>query len=60
MEQIDWIMYLTATTLYALSSIIYIYCLVFNKDERIHYATNAAFAGLLFHSVSIALRWVEV
>lgn len=60
MEQIDWIMYLAATTLYALSSIIYIYCLVFNKDKRIHYATIAAFAGLLFHSVSIALRWVEV
>ena len=60
MEQIDWIMYLAAATLYALSSIIYIYCLVFNKDERIHYATNTALSGLLFHSVSIALRWFEV
>lgn len=60
MEQIDWIMYLTATTLYALSSVVYIYCLVFNKEKRINFAANTAFAGLLFHSVSIALRWVEV
>lgn len=36
MGQIDWIMYLTATTLYALSSVIYIYCLIFKKEERIN------------------------
>ncbi len=59
MGQIDWIMYLAATTLYILSSVFYIYCLVFNKEERIRYAVNSALAGLLFHSVSIALRWIE-
>ncbi len=59
MGQIDWIMYLTATTLYALSSVIYIYCLVFKKEERINIAVNSALIGLLFHSVSIALRWIE-
>ncbi len=59
MGQIDWILYLTATTLYALSSVVYIYCLVFKKEERIRYAFNSALAGLLFHSVSIALRWVD-
>lgn len=60
MEQIDWIMYLMATTLYALSSIIYIYCLVFKKEEKIKFAASAAIAGLLFQAVSIALRWVQV
>ncbi len=59
MAQIDYIMYLTATTLYALSSILYIYCLVFKKEKSISYAFNTAIAGLLFHSVSIALRWIE-
>ncbi|MDO9098672.1 MAG: c-type cytochrome biogenesis protein CcsB [Candidatus Methanoperedens sp.] len=60
MGQIDWVMYLTATTLYALSSVIYIYCFVFKKEEKIGYAFNSALAGLLFHGVSIALRWIEV
>ncbi|VVB87484.1 Cytochrome c biogenesis protein CcsA [uncultured archaeon] len=59
MGQIDWIMYLTATTLYALSSIVYIYGLVFKKEKRINFAANSALAGLLFHSISIALRWAE-
>ncbi len=60
MSQIDYIMYLAATTLYALSSILYIYCLVFRKNEKLNFAVNSAIAGLLFHSVSIALRWIEV
>jgi cytochrome c-type biogenesis protein CcsB len=59
MGQIDWIMYLAATTFYILSSILYIYSLVFNKENKIKYAFNSALAGLVFHSVSIALRWVE-
>jgi len=59
MAQIENITYLTATTFYALSSILYIYCLVFKKEDRIKYALTGAVAGLLFHSVSIALRWIE-
>lgn len=59
MGQIDWIMYLTATTLYAISSVIYIYSLVFKKEEKIKIAVNSVVAGLLFHSVAIALRWIE-
>ncbi|HWR26634.1 MAG TPA: c-type cytochrome biogenesis protein CcsB [candidate division Zixibacteria bacterium] len=59
MGQIDNVMYLTATTFYAISSILYIYCLVFKKEDRIKYALTGAVAGLLFHSVSIALRWIE-
>src|SRR5574341_1124593 len=59
MAQIDYVMYLVSTTLYALSSILYIYCLVFKKEDRIKYAFNIAVTGLLFHSVSIALRWME-
>ncbi len=59
MGQIEWIMYLAAATLYALSSVIYLYCLVFKKEERINFAVGSALAGLLFHSVSIALRWIE-
>lgn len=58
MAQIDWILYLTATTFYTLSSIIYIVCLVFKK-EKMKFAISTAVAGLLFHSVSIALRWIE-
>ncbi|HEY9246994.1 MAG TPA: c-type cytochrome biogenesis protein CcsB [Candidatus Methanoperedens sp.] len=60
MAQIDWIMYLAAATFYAISSIIYIYSLVFRKEERINLAVKSAVAGILFHSVSIALRWMEV
>ncbi len=59
MGQIDWIMYLAATTLYILSSVLYVYCFVFKKEERISLAVNSALAGLLFHSVSVALRWIE-
>ncbi len=44
MAQIDWIMYLTATTLYAVSSIIYIYGLVFKKEEKIDLAAKSAVA----------------
>ncbi len=60
MGQIDWIMYLAATTLYALSSVIYIYCIVFKKEDRINFAVSSAIIGLLFHSVAIAMRWIEV
>ncbi len=59
MAQIDWILFLTATTFYALSSIIYIISFVFKKEEKIKFAIGAAIAGLLFHSISIALRWIE-
>jgi len=59
MAQIDWILYLTATTFYAFSSIIYIISFVFKKEEKIKYATGTAITGLLFHSISIALRWIE-
>jgi len=59
MAQIEWFMYLAATTLYIVSSIYYIYCLVFNKEEKLKYAFGSALAGLVFHSVSIALRWIE-
>ncbi len=59
MQQIDWILYLSATTFYAISSIVFIYCLVFRKEEKINSALVIAFTGLLFHSVSIAMRWIE-
>lgn len=59
MAQIDWILYLTATTFYALSSIVYIISVVFKKEGKIKFGTGAAVAGLLFHSISIALRWIE-
>lgn len=55
----ETITYLTATTFYAISSILYIYCLVFKREDRIKYALTWAIAGLLLHSVSIALRWLE-
>ncbi len=59
MAQIDWILYLTATTFYALSSIIYIISFIFKKEDKIKFAIGTAIAGLLFHSISIALRWIE-
>ncbi len=59
MAQIDYPLYLIATTLYGLSSIVYIYCFVFRKDAKISYALNIALVGILLHSVSIALRWIE-
>lgn len=58
MAQTDWILYLTSTTFYAISSIIYIYCLVFKKEEKLKYALGSAIIGLLFHSASIAMRWI--
>jgi len=60
MGQIEWIMYLAAATFYAISSVIYIYSLVFKKDDKINTAVNITIVGLLFHSVSIVQRWVEV
>jgi len=59
MAQIDYLLFVGATTLYGLSSILYIYSFVFRKEDRISYALNCALAGLLVHSVSIALRWIE-
>jgi cytochrome c-type biogenesis protein CcsB len=59
MEKIDYILYAAAATLYGLSSILYIYCFVFKKEDKISYAQNSALVGLLFQSVSIALRWIE-
>ena len=59
MQQIDWIMYLAATSFYIISSVIYVYCFIFKNEERIKYALNSAIAGLLLHSVSIAMRWIE-
>jgi cytochrome c-type biogenesis protein CcsB len=59
MGQIEHILYQAATALYGLSSILYIYCFVFRKENRMRYALNIAFAGLLVHSVAIALRWIE-
>ncbi|VVB56447.1 Cytochrome c biogenesis protein CcsA [uncultured archaeon] len=58
MAQIDWVLYLTSTTFYAISSIIYIYCLVFKKEEKLKFALGSAIIGLLFHSASIAMRWI--
>ena len=60
MGQIDWIMYLTAATLYAISSVIYVYSLVFMKEDKLNFAFSSALIGLLFHSVAIAMRWMEV
>ncbi len=60
MGQIEWIMFLAGATLYAISAVIFIYCLVFRKEERVKYAVYSALAGLLFHSVAIALRWIEL
>ncbi|VVB89374.1 Cytochrome c biogenesis protein CcsA [uncultured archaeon] len=37
----------------------YIYCLAFRKEEKLNLAASVALTGLLFHSVSIALRWIE-
>jgi len=59
MEKIDYILYTAAATLYGLSSILYIYCFVFKKEDKISYALNSALVGLLLQSVSIALRWIE-
>lgn len=59
MTQVDWILYLVSTTFYAISSIIYIISFVFKKEDKIKYATGTAITGLLFHSLSIALRWIE-
>lgn len=59
MAQIEWFMYLAATTLYIVSSVFYIYSLVFKREEKLRYAFASALAGLVFHSVAIALRWIE-
>lgn len=60
MGQIEWVMFLSGATLYAISSVIFIYCLVFRNEGRLKYAIYGAVAGLIFHSVALALRWVEV
>lgn len=59
MAQIDYTLYLLAATFYALSSIIYIISIVFKKEDKIKFGNIIAIAGLLVHSISIALRWIE-
>ena len=39
--------------------IIYLLSFVFKKEEKIKFAISTAIAGFIFHSISIALRWVE-
>lgn len=45
--------------MYAVSAVIYIYCLVFEREDRVKYGMNTAAIGLLLHSVSLAIRWIE-
>lgn len=54
-----YFLYAAATTFYGLSSILYIYSFVFKREDRMGYALNCVLAGLIFQSVSIALRWME-
>lgn len=44
---------------YVISSGLYIYGLVFKKQGSTKYATMIGLAGLLPHSVSLLLRWIE-
>ena len=47
-----------AVALYALSTVLYGYSLAFQKD-KFKSATVAAWLALVFHSASLALRWIE-
>lgn len=47
-----------ALGMYVLSSIFYIWVLAFTKDRIRKYAILFAIAGLVFHSISLGMRWV--
>ena len=56
---VEWYLYLAASTLYAISTILFILSFVFKKETWIRSAISVAFLGLLLHSVSLGFRWVE-
>lgn len=57
---IEWEILLlwAAVALYALSTVLYVYSVAFQKD-KFKLATIAAWLALVFHSASLALRWIE-
>ena len=59
MGQLEWILYLTASSFYGISAVIYILSVVFKKEDWLRYGALAAFVGILPHSGSLYIRWVE-
>jgi cytochrome c-type biogenesis protein CcsB len=49
-----------AVTMYAVSSILYVFALVFDREWLARGALWASIAGLVPHAVAIAVRWVQV
>lgn len=59
MSQIEWVLYLVASSLYGISAVIYILSVVFKKQDWLKNAALTAAFGVLPHSGALYLRWVE-
>ena len=59
MYKIEILLLWITVACYAISSGLYIYGLVFQKEKSIKWATMISLAGLIPHSASLVLRWVE-
>lgn len=59
MGQLEWILYLTASSFYGVSAVLYVLSVVFKKEGWLRYGAMAAFMGILPHTGSLYLRWME-
>ncbi|MCL5046282.1 MAG: cytochrome c biogenesis protein CcsA [Actinobacteria bacterium] len=58
MIELEILLLWAAVAIYALSTVLYVYSVAFQKD-KFKLATIAAWLALVFHSASLALRWIE-
>lgn len=59
MSQVEWITYIAASAFYAISAAIYVFSVVFKKEQWLRYATFCAVVGLVPHSIALIARWIE-
>jgi cytochrome c-type biogenesis protein CcsB len=55
----DTLFYWIAVGSYVASSIVYVAVLIFEKEKFRKWGVSCAVAGLFFHTISLAVRWVE-
>ncbi|TFH47058.1 MAG: c-type cytochrome biogenesis protein CcsB [ANME-2 cluster archaeon] len=59
MGQLEWVLYLTASSLYAISAVWYILSIAFMKEKWLRHGAISAALGILPHSLALYIRWVE-
>ena len=59
MPDTESILFLASATMYAISAAAYIFSMTFRKEHWTVRASQFAALGAVFHTVSLALRWIE-